>query len=132
MPTQRKPPTDHTGNKRQQLEKEHADEIVRRQGEMAMISHAAAEAASEVVDMVKPDEPLTASAEDAPPAVWETVGGPEVRGPADDGTVVIRVNSDLEDVTIGAGNNYTFMEGQQYRVPAYVAAHLEEKGYVYH
>lgn len=45
---------------------------------------------------------------------------------------VIRVNTTLENVTIGVGTSYNFEEGKQYRVPAHVAAHLEEKGYVWH
>jgi len=51
---------------------------------------------------------------------------------ADTPTKVIRVNTTLEDVTVGVGTSYTFEEGKQYRVPANVAAHLEEKGYVWH
>lgn len=39
----------------------------------------------------------------------------------------IKVLYDLEDVTIGYGNTYTFREGFRYRVPRWVAAHLEEK-----
>lgn len=47
-------------------------------------------------------------------------------------TKVIRTNTTLEDVTIGVGTNYTFIEGQQYRVPQHVADHLEELGYIWH
>lgn len=50
----------------------------------------------------------------------------------EDQTQVIRVNEDIEDVTIGAGNTYNFEAGRQYRVPKAVADHLEEKGYVWH
>lgn len=50
----------------------------------------------------------------------------------DENTAIIRVNEDLENVTIGHGHNYDFMMGQRYRVPIHVAAHLEEKGFVYH
>lgn len=45
---------------------------------------------------------------------------------------VIRVNTTLENVTIGAGTDYSFVEGQQYRVPTHVADYLEELGYVWH
>lgn len=41
---------------------------------------------------------------------------------------LIRSLYDIEDVTIGYGNNFTFREGYRYRVPRWVAAHLEEKG----
>ncbi len=46
--------------------------------------------------------------------------------------VVIRVNTDLKQVTIGVGNEYDFERGKRYRVPRHVALHLEERGYVYH
>jgi len=40
----------------------------------------------------------------------------------------IKVLYDLEDVTIGYGNTYNFKAETRYRVPRWVAAHLEEKG----
>lgn len=43
---------------------------------------------------------------------------------------VMRVNTDLEDITIGKDNHYTFRVGVPYKVPAYVYEHLTEKGYV--
>ena len=46
--------------------------------------------------------------------------------------VKIRLNSTLEHVTIGHGNDYTFNEGEVYIVPKNVADHLEAKGYVWH
>lgn len=45
---------------------------------------------------------------------------------------LMRVNTDLPDVTIGKDNHFTFRENQRYKVPQYVYDHLEEKGYVYH
>jgi hypothetical protein len=45
---------------------------------------------------------------------------------------VIRANSDMTDVVIGQGNYFTFEAGVQYRVPAFVANHLEEKGLIWH
>lgn len=58
----------------------------------------------------------------------------EVGGPVNDDEVpvVIRAKETLENVTIGVGNNYNFVEGKQYRVPKRVADHLEEKGLVWH
>jgi hypothetical protein len=41
---------------------------------------------------------------------------------------LIRSLYDLEDVTIGYGNTFTFREGYRYKVPRWVAGHLEEKG----
>lgn len=63
------------------------------------------------------------------PAVVEVAPQPVV---VSGGQKKIRVNSKLEDVTIGQGNHFTFEEGKTYLVDAHVAQHLEEKGYVYH
>lgn len=41
---------------------------------------------------------------------------------------LIRSLYDVEDVTIGYGNTFTFREGYRYKVPRWVASHLEEKG----
>lgn len=41
---------------------------------------------------------------------------------------LIRSLYDIEDVTIGYGNTFTFREGYRYKVPRWVAGHLEEKG----
>lgn len=65
------------------------------------------------------------------PRVWTAVGDVRARE-AEGGTVEIRVNTDLEEVTIGAGTNFSFKEGQRYKVPQHVYDHLEEKGYVWH
>lgn len=43
---------------------------------------------------------------------------------------VLRVNTDLEDITIGKDNHYTFRVGVPYKVKAHVYDHLAEKGYV--
>lgn len=43
----------------------------------------------------------------------------------------MRVVEDLEDVTIGYGNTFTFEAGRTYKVPAFVYNHLAEKGYVW-
>lgn len=73
----------------------------------------------------------------------ETVGGDEEPEEFDEveftGPVTVaqklkrfRVNSDLEDVTIGHGNTYSFKPGPWYTAPKSVYDHLEEKGYIYH
>ena len=84
-----------------------------------MATAVASQMSDEVVDLTK--APIEEPAEMEPMIVGE-----------EDSTVVIRINADLEDVTVGAGNHYSFKEGQQYRVPVLVARHLEEKGYVWH
>lgn len=65
------------------------------------------------------------------------VGQVEEVAPAPSGTktVVIRVNQDIEDMSIVAGgrrNRYTFVAGKQYRVPVNVWKELERTGKVWH
>lgn len=43
---------------------------------------------------------------------------------------VLRVNTDLEDITIGKDNHFTFRVGVPYKVQKHVYDHLAEKGYV--
>jgi hypothetical protein len=45
---------------------------------------------------------------------------------------VIRVNTDIEQMTYGAGNDLTFMRGFRYRVPKDLYNWLESRGVVYH
>lgn len=47
-------------------------------------------------------------------------------------TVVVRVNTTVDEMTVGAGNNYSFVEGRQYRVPKTVADRLEELDLIWH
>lgn len=132
---QKKSPMDATGAKRDQLQKEHEAELARRQAELTMQAQVEAQS-DEVTDYSGEEGPLTMDVDEPDEAVeWQTVGEAPVQeqGQLDEGkAVVIRVNTDLEDVTIGVGNNYSFYEGQRYRVPLHVAQHLEEKGYVWH
>lgn len=46
-------------------------------------------------------------------------------------TRTIIPNTTLESMTFGAGNHYTFQEGRKYVVPADLARHLKEKGYLW-
>jgi hypothetical protein len=118
---QAKRPQDYTGRERDRLAAEHAEETKRRAEEVAMVTQAEAEAAeNEVTDLTTPTP--------APQAPQEPSGPVEVRKPHR----VIRVNSDLEDMTYGHGNTYNFKAGQQYKVPADVANHLDRLGFVWH
>jgi hypothetical protein len=141
---------DATGRAKAKLEAEQAQVAAERQNELTMINQAiAAEAVDGIFDPVtgaKVGDDAEAGAEDghgaevqseeelARPIVVDD--SPEVMDfgveTVDQGTTVIRVNETLPNVTIGAGNHYNFEEGKQYEVPRHVAAHLEEKGYVWH
>jgi len=45
--------------------------------------------------------------------------------------VVIRTITDIEDMTYGVGNSYTFKQGVKYSVPRDLAAYLESLGYIW-
>ena len=81
---------------------------------------AAAKLETEITDLTNPTSPTTVIDE------VESVGV----SLADD-VQVIRLAEDLDFVTIGVGNHYSFKAGQKYKVPKHVAAHLQEKGYLY-
>ena len=44
----------------------------------------------------------------------------------------IRVNTEIKDMTYGAGNYYSFQVGPKYKIPADVADHLDSLGYLWH
>jgi hypothetical protein len=114
---------DLTGKIKADNTAEHAKEIEERAAEMSMATASIAQAKEEVID-------LTAS---KPEPVAESVGDVEVSPiTVEDDLVNFRVNTTMEQVTIGAGNHFDFVEGQQYRAPRWIYRHLDEKGVVYH
>lgn len=165
MPTQRrKPAGDMTGRKSEELAKEHAEELARREAEIGMINKAEQvqdergvfdPSSGDMVDGPSLDEAIEqlggiAYASDDDDILDPTV---EQRQPEQvktavsllerpdeveevehqsDRMVVVRVNSTLNDVTVGQGTNFNFIEGRRYKVPYHVAMHLEEKGYLWH
>ena len=114
---------DFTGKVKEANTAEHAKEIEERASEMAMATASISQAKDEVIDLTEPK----------PAPVAESVGDVEVSPiTVEDDLVNFRVNTTMEQVTIGAGNYYDFVEGQQYRAPRWVYKHLDEKGVVYH
>lgn len=119
MPAAKPKVTDFTGRERERLIKENAEAIKARAQEMAIITAEEAERASrQVTDYTDVQPTVIDSIEDVGVSMneeWE----------------VVQVLEDLEQVTIGAGNNMDFKAGQKYKVTKHVADHLREKGYVY-
>jgi hypothetical protein len=58
----------------------------------------------------------------------ELGGGVEVKQPYR----TVRINSDLDQMTFGAGHHYDFERGRSYKLPAELADHLDSKGFVWH
>jgi len=118
MATSKAKPTDTTGRQREALQAEFADE----QSEAAQtLSMATVEKQialeTEVIDATVPNKATVIV--DEPTII------------TDEGKVItIRVVEDIENMTFGAGNYYSFKAGQKYQVTQDLARHLEEKGYL--
>jgi hypothetical protein len=112
--------TDVTGRQREEMIKANAEELQNRAQEMSMASmEAQAKLETEVLDLtVEGKATVIDEVEDL---------GVDLADEAE----VIRVAEDLDFVTIGVGNHFSFKAGQKYKVAKHVAAHLREKGYIY-
>lgn len=121
MPTKPKA-QDFTGRQKAALEKEHAEELAKRSEEMSVAAQVeAAQIESEVIDVT--ESPA------APTVIVDSVE--EIGVTLADETIIIRVNEDIMDMTYGAGNLYTFLQGRKYKVSKDLASWLEEKGYLW-
>ena len=113
---------DFTGKQREDMMKENAAEVVERSKQVSM---ATAQQAKEFAENVHdPRTHTDVIVEDV-----EDMGGVTM---SDQGSVVIRVNEDIDEMTFGYGNTYTMKAGGQYRVPKPVADHLESLGLQWH
>ena len=113
-------PLDATGRAKEAAQKKNAEELKRRKDEIALATAAEEELIeNSVFDPKKPDAPIVLDE-------IETVGV----SVAND-MVVIRTITDIEDMTYGVGNTYTFKAGVKYRVPAHLAGYLEDLGYIW-
>ena len=112
--------TDVTGRQREDQIKAVAEQQAARVNEMSMATAVKeVKDATEVVDMTIPSAPTVIDE-------VESVGV----SLADD-SVVVRVAENIDQMTIGAGNSYSFQAGKKYKVSKHVANHLQETGYLY-
>lgn len=119
-PVTRPKPTDSTGVERQKAIKANAEELKRRQSQIATIAAAEAERlANEVFDP---------ALEDTPVVIDEVV---EVGTALADDSVIVRLVADIDVMTWGHGNDYSFKAGVKYKVPKDLAQHLETLGYLH-
>jgi len=113
-------PLDATGKAAEQAAKKNAEALKKRKEEISIATQIEAESLEkDVFDPKKPDTPLVLD-------YIENVG---VSTAGD--FVVIRTITDIEDMTYGVGNTYTFKAGVKYRVPAGLANYLEQLGYIW-
>jgi len=118
MATSKAKPTDTTGRQREAQQAAFADEQAEAAQTMAMATAQKAVALeTEVIDATVPNKATI------------IVDEPTIVN--DEGKVItIRVVEDIENMTFGAGNYYSFKAGQKYQVTQDLARHLEEKGYL--
>ncbi|CAB4179537.1 hypothetical protein UFOVP1033_156 [uncultured Caudovirales phage] len=113
-------PLDATGRAKEQATKKNAAELKKRAEEISIATQLEAESLEkDVFDPKNPDAPL----------VLDEIENVGVTTAGD--LVVIRTITDIEDMTYGVGNTFTFKAGVKYRVPAGLAAYLEQLGYIW-
>ena len=120
MVTKPTSPMDATGRAAEDAAKRNAAELNKRKDEISISRQVEAESlARDVFDPKKPDAPILIDE-------IETVGVS-----VNNDTVIIRTNSDIEDMTFGVGNTYSFKQGVKYSVPRELAQYLARLGYVW-
>ena len=113
-------PLDATGRAAEQAAKKNAKEQQKRAEEISIASQIEAESLER--DVFDPKQP------DAPLVLDEIV---DVGVSTANDMVVIRTITDIDDMTFGVGNHYTFKAGVKYRVPVHLANYLEQLGYIW-
>jgi len=120
-PSRTKRSNDFTGRQAEELAKQAAAEKRSRNEEVAMMTATEErEFEDSIHDMtVRPDQPTI---------IDEII---EMGVVLADDSVVVRVAEDIENMTYGHGNTYTFVAGGKYKVPKGVAERLGDLGLLY-
>lgn len=120
MASNRTSPLDATGRAKEEATKKNAKELAKRKDEIALANAEEAELLeTHVFDPQQKEEPIILDE-------IENVGV----STAND-YVIIRTITDIEEMTFGVGNTYTFKSGVKYKVPASLANYLERLGYIW-
>ena len=113
-------PLDATGAAAEKAQKSRAEELRKRQDEISIANAVQAESLEkDVFDPKHPEKPI----------VLDEIQ--EVGVSLANDKVVIRTITDIDDMTYGVGNNYSFKAGVKYSVPRELAGYLEELGYIW-
>ena len=120
MATARKGAGDFTGRQTEKLVAENKDELAKRAQEISIMAE---------VEATENAKPVDYSNGPSPKNAVEELEVHEVE--LEEPTRTITLNTTLESMTYGAGNHYTFEAGRKYVVPAALARHLKEKGYIW-
>ncbi len=120
MATQKTSPLDATGKAAEDAAKRNAAELKKREAELSVSRQAEADLLETgVFDPKKPDAPIFLDEIE------------EVGVAVNNDKVVIRTITDIDDMTYGVGNAYTFKAGVKYSVPRDLADYLEGLGYIW-
>jgi hypothetical protein len=113
-------PLDATGKAAETAAKKNAEQLRKRKDEISIAAQVEAESLEkDIFDPKHPDAPL----------VLDEIENVGVSTAGD--MVVIRTITDIDDMTYGVGNSYSFKAGVKYRVPAALASYLEQLGYIW-
>ena len=120
MATQKTSPLDATGKAAEEAARRNADALAARAEEISVArAQETISLESDVFDPKKPDAPLLIDEVE------------EVGVTINDDTVIIRTITDIDDMTFGVGNSYTFKQGVRYKVPRELANYLQMLGYIW-
>lgn len=120
MATQKTSPLDATGKAAEDAAKKNAAELKKRQEEISISRQVEEELLETAVfDPKKPDAPILIDEIE------------EVGVSVNNDKVIIRTITDIDEMTYGVGNVYTFKAGVKYSVPRDLADYLEGLGYIW-
>lgn len=120
MATARKGAGDFTGRQNEKLVAENKDELAKRAQEISIMNEVEAEENAKPIDYTNG------------PSTKQEVEELEINEvELEEPTRTVTLNTNLESMTYGAGNHYTFEAGRKYVVPVALARHLREKGYIW-
>ena len=113
-------PLDSTGRAAEEATKKNQEALKKRKEEISIAAQVEADhLESHVFDPKHPDMPI----------VLDEIENVGVTTAND--TVIIRTITDIDEMTYGVGNTYSFKAGVKYRVPANLANYLEDLGYIW-
>jgi hypothetical protein len=113
-------PLDATGKAAEQATKKNAEALKKRKEEISIATQLETESLEkDVFDPKNPDAQL----------VLDEIENVGVSTAGD--MVIIRTITDIEDMSYGVGNTFTFKAGVKYRVPRSLADYLEQLGYIW-
>ncbi len=120
MATQKTSPLDATGKAAEDAARRNAEALKARADEISVSRQAEVESLeTDVFDPKKPDAPLLIDEVE------------ELGVTVNNDTVIIRTITDIDDMTFGVGNSYSFKQGVRYKVPRDLADYLQGLGYVW-